>query len=136
VINVGTHSHIVWKCDMCGNVRIWRTAWGVQPRIKCNCEDFPRDMEFCSAVPNGALAVWDERPGGRFVMGVDYGSDDDTAVTLCRRESDGTVRVMDVRMMKKPPSGCLVVSDERQGYYTRKDTHEEMLGCVGVVGAR
>lgn len=57
MINVGTHSHIVWRCDFCGNVRIWKTAWGVQPHI------YEEGMEFQSAVPNGALAVWDDKPG-------------------------------------------------------------------------
>jgi hypothetical protein len=63
VINVGTHSHIVWRCDHCGGIRIWKTAWGVQPHLKCGCVEHEFGMEFSSAVPNGALAVWDDKPG-------------------------------------------------------------------------
>ena len=60
MVNLRTHPYISWECSSCGKRRLWRTAWGMQPRLKCGCEWDVEPMEFESAVPLGSAWIQEE----------------------------------------------------------------------------
>jgi len=65
------YSHIVFKCFACSNRRLWPTAWGTKPSLRCREHDSDI-MEKETLVPNGCLWVEDEYPcHPRVVLGVD-----------------------------------------------------------------
>ena len=64
-VNVAEYPYLLWFCEACGKKRLWKTAWGIQPHIRCENSpthmDLDMDVEF--AIPAGALLVQDERVG-------------------------------------------------------------------------
>ena len=60
MINVRTHPSTIWKCEVCENRRRWQTAWGMQPILRCDCEDWKPNMDFESAIPKDSSWVYNE----------------------------------------------------------------------------
>jgi len=65
---------LVYMCTVCYGVRLWPTAWGLVPHLKCDNDcGAVDDMEVADKVPVGCLYVFEEigEPVKR-LMGVDF----------------------------------------------------------------
>jgi len=63
------HSHIEYTCCGCGEKRLWKTAWGIHPHLRCRC-GFPDQMDKTDEIPRGCMWIDDESPKAR-ITGMD-----------------------------------------------------------------
>jgi len=60
IVDAAKFPYMAWMCDVCGKRRLWKTAWGTCPHLKCTCAN-PDDMQLLCKVPAGAAWVYDLR---------------------------------------------------------------------------